>query len=447
MVKEIQAILRLYADRGFQVRALHVDHEFACIRNDVSPVHLDVVAPDSHVGEIERSVRTVKERLRSTVHGLPFKRLPKLMIVHMVADAVRCLNLFPAHNGVSSSLSPLSIVTGVPPPDYASLRLEFGSYVQLFQDHSPSNTIAARTLGAIALTPTGNAHGDYHFLSLASGCRVSRHRWTALPMTDIAIARVEALALHEKQPLIQEDGLVVEWRPNQPVDVDEYDRDYVSPICDDVDDPLLAADYFPLDPAELADLRADAAPPDDAPFPAVALEDQGAHIPQLQPQPDANPAINNRQPEPYPVFDETNEDNDSSVFDEEDDEEDVGEHTYDDTNGNHTAQEDDEGYEQDHDETHVDADSDFDHDDATLLGNDDDVPNDRLQDDTNAAERGANTTTGTDQGAVLQARYNLRNRIDTTARRFRTAMDEPFNNKSYFPPTQFLYAGGDIVRD
>lgn len=266
-------------------------------------------------------------------------------------------------------------------------------------------------------------------------------------MTDIAIARVEALALHEKQPLIQEDGLVVEWRPNQPVDVDEYDRDYVSPIRDDVDDPLLAADYFPLDPAELADLRADAAPPDDAPFPAVALEDQGAHIPQLQPQPDANPAINNRQPEPYPVFDETNEDNDSSVFDEEDDEEDVGEHTYDDTNGNHTAQEDDEGYEQDHDETHVDADSDFDHDDATLLGNDDDVPNDRLQDDTNAAERGANTTTGTDQGAVLQARYNLRNRIDTTARRFRTAMDEPFNNKSYFPPTQFLYAGGDIVRD
>ncbi|KAI2502776.1 Reverse transcriptase (RNA-dependent DNA polymerase) [Fragilaria crotonensis] len=440
MVKEIQAILRLYADRGFRVRTLHVDHEFACVRNDISPVHLDVVAPDSHVGEIERSVCTVKERLRSTVHGLPFKRLPKLMIVHMVADAVRCLNMFPADNGVSSSLSPLSIVTGVPPPDYASLRLEFGSYVQLFQDHSPSNTIAARTLGAIALTPTGNAHGDYHFLSLASGCRVSRHRWTALPMTDIAIARVETLALHEKQPLIQEDGLVVEWRPNQPVDVDEYDRDYVPPLRDDVDDPLLAADYPPLDPTELADLRADAAPLDDAPFPAVAFEDQGAHIPQ----PDANPAINNRQQEPYPAFDETNEHNDSSASYEEDDEEDADEHTYDDTNGDYTAQEDDEGYEQDHDEPHVDADADFNHDDAALLGDDNDAHDGRLQDDTNAAEQGANTTTGTDQGAALQARYNFRNRVDSTARRFRTAMDEPFNNKSYFPPTQLLYAGGDI---
>ncbi|KAI2492644.1 Reverse transcriptase (RNA-dependent DNA polymerase) [Fragilaria crotonensis] len=50
MVKEIQAILRLYADRGFRVRTLHVDHEFACVRNDISPVHLDVVAPTATLG-------------------------------------------------------------------------------------------------------------------------------------------------------------------------------------------------------------------------------------------------------------------------------------------------------------------------------------------------------------------------------------------------------------
>jgi hypothetical protein len=39
------------------------------------PIHLNVVTADSHVGEIERSIRTVKEHLRSSVHGLPFKRL------------------------------------------------------------------------------------------------------------------------------------------------------------------------------------------------------------------------------------------------------------------------------------------------------------------------------------------------------------------------------------
>jgi hypothetical protein len=118
-------------------------HEFACIRDDVHPAHVDIVPADSHVGEVERSIRTVKERLRACVHGLPFTRLPKIMIAHMVVDVVRCLNMFPAAHGISATLSPLSLVTGVPSPDYNHLRLEFGSYVQLFADNDPSNTIRA----------------------------------------------------------------------------------------------------------------------------------------------------------------------------------------------------------------------------------------------------------------------------------------------------------------
>ena len=47
-----------------------------------------------------------------------------------------------------------------------------------------------------------------------------------MPITETAIARVEALALHEKQPLVQASGLVVEWRPNQPIDDTEYHLDY-----------------------------------------------------------------------------------------------------------------------------------------------------------------------------------------------------------------------------
>ena len=87
----------------------------------------------------------------------------------------------------------------------------------------------ALSVGAIALSPTGNAQGDYFFMSLASGKRLSRASWTALPMTDAAIARVEALALHQGQPLLQATGLVVEWRPDQPIDDSEYDLDYAPP--------------------------------------------------------------------------------------------------------------------------------------------------------------------------------------------------------------------------
>ena len=80
IVSSAKADIALYAARGFHVRDAHADHEFECARDALRPVVLNIVPPDSHVGEVERSIQTIKERLRSCVHGLPFKRLPKLMI-------------------------------------------------------------------------------------------------------------------------------------------------------------------------------------------------------------------------------------------------------------------------------------------------------------------------------------------------------------------------------
>jgi hypothetical protein len=203
---------------------IHADNEFECIRENVRPTDMNIVPADSHVGEIERSIRTIKERLRSSVHGLPFKRLPKLMVRELASDAVRCLNQFPWKNGVSDTMSPTGIITGKPTPDFQQMRIEFGSYAQVFEENSPTNTPKARSLGAIALTPTGNAQGDYWFLSLATGARISRHKWVELPITDTAIACVEALPVHEGQPLIQDSGLVVEWRPGLEIDDNRHLR-------------------------------------------------------------------------------------------------------------------------------------------------------------------------------------------------------------------------------
>jgi hypothetical protein len=230
ILREMKAILHLYKCRGFTIRDIHCDNEFALIREVVRPIQLNIVPADSHVGEIERSIRTIKERLRTCLHGLPFKRLPKLMIKHMVSDTVRCLNQFPWKHGISETLSPAAIVVGVAIPDFTGMRIEFGSYAQVFEDHPITNTPRARTLGAIALNPTGNAQGDYYFMSLATGHRISRHNWTELPMTDTAIGRVEALGVQDEQPLIQERGLVVEWRPDQLIDDNEYDHNFQPPV-------------------------------------------------------------------------------------------------------------------------------------------------------------------------------------------------------------------------
>ena len=78
-------------------------------------------------------------------------------------------------------------------------------------------------------------------------------------MTDTAIARVEALGLDDDQPLIQEHGLVVGWRPDHPIPDNEYDRDYAPP-ANAQDDIALPHQFAPIDADEAADLLADVEP-------------------------------------------------------------------------------------------------------------------------------------------------------------------------------------------
>ncbi|KAI2494176.1 hypothetical protein MHU86_20370 [Fragilaria crotonensis] len=74
--------------------------------------------------------------------------------------------------------------------------------------------------------------------------------------TDSHVGEIER---SDEQPLIQERGLVVEWRPDQQIDESEYDRDFTLPRNAPAD--VFAPDNFdPLDAdAAAADLLDDAA--------------------------------------------------------------------------------------------------------------------------------------------------------------------------------------------
>jgi hypothetical protein len=74
--------------------------------------------------------------------------------------------MFPAADGISTTISPHTIVAGLK-LDYAKhCHLEFGMYVQVHEEHD--NSMATRTTGAIDLCPTGNTQGGYYFLSLTT---------------------------------------------------------------------------------------------------------------------------------------------------------------------------------------------------------------------------------------------------------------------------------------
>jgi hypothetical protein len=193
------------------------DGEFKSLEADISPIRLEIAPQDGHVPEVERSIQTVKSATRTLMHGLPFRRFPKILVLEMVYFTIRNLNLYPSENGVSKVLSPISIVTGEGTADYSSFGLEFGSYAQVYNDRPTTNSMAARTTDAIALCPAFNSTGGQYFLNLETGQRLLRHQYKGMTMPLSVIEQVEYLAKTEGQQRIKNKGLIFEYRPGRPV--------------------------------------------------------------------------------------------------------------------------------------------------------------------------------------------------------------------------------------
>jgi hypothetical protein len=147
------------------------------------------------------------------MQGLPFRRVPKVIIQAMVEGSHKSLNQYSAKDGASEILSPLTIMTGKPRPDHNNLKIELGAYARVYEANDPTSTNKTRATGAIALTPTGNAQGGYLFMSLTTGRRLSRQQWTELPMPEGAIAAVEAMAEEQGQAIFEDDTPKFEWSP------------------------------------------------------------------------------------------------------------------------------------------------------------------------------------------------------------------------------------------
>lgn len=190
----LKRIKMIYARRRFVVNQAVGDNEFASMEAALSDIGiaLNTVSSDEHVPEVERHIRTLKERCRATVNSLPYSKLPSRMIVELVYAMTFWLHAFPAVDGVSPHISPREIVTGVPISANKHCVIPFGAYAQTHEQHD--NSMDSRTVGTLALRPTGNAQGGHFFLSLRTGKRISRNRWNELPVPADAVRRVHQLA-------------------------------------------------------------------------------------------------------------------------------------------------------------------------------------------------------------------------------------------------------------
>ena len=67
---------------------------------------LNTNTADEHVPQIERQIKVVKERVRSTWNSLPYKKVPNIMISRMVENSVSWLNALPVNSGIYCTIFP-----------------------------------------------------------------------------------------------------------------------------------------------------------------------------------------------------------------------------------------------------------------------------------------------------------------------------------------------------
>jgi hypothetical protein len=103
MLAGIKHAKQLYKQGGLQVVMTYMDGEFEPMRGELAAlgIGLNEAARDEHVGDFERYIRTVKERVRSTSNTLPYRHVPPRLVIEMAKAAIFWLNAFPYVRGVS----------------------------------------------------------------------------------------------------------------------------------------------------------------------------------------------------------------------------------------------------------------------------------------------------------------------------------------------------------
>ena len=114
-------------------------------------MELKICPTDDHAHEVESSIRTVKERVQCTMHGLIFKMTTMIITRGVVIKAIKDLNQLPTKDVIFDTMSTLRMINGRPLPDQNKILLKFGTYVHVFEDNYPTHTTKSCNTPTIAV--------------------------------------------------------------------------------------------------------------------------------------------------------------------------------------------------------------------------------------------------------------------------------------------------------
>jgi len=86
LITSINQVIKAYQACGIKIKVILADGQFRHIQQLVEQkgIVLNICTANKHVPEIERYIKTVKERVRSIATMLPFKWYPPQLIVNCI---------------------------------------------------------------------------------------------------------------------------------------------------------------------------------------------------------------------------------------------------------------------------------------------------------------------------------------------------------------------------
>ena len=127
LAESTNIVRTLYSARGFKLTNANLDGKFIPMRRHLQEMGItgNFATRSEHVPEIERQIRVLKERARACRHTLPFKYLPRLIVIEMMNNCALWLNVSPPKSGIST-ISPRTLITGVRFDYTKHCKLPFG---------------------------------------------------------------------------------------------------------------------------------------------------------------------------------------------------------------------------------------------------------------------------------------------------------------------------------
>ena len=191
LTMHLKCVLQVYHRAGFTVRYVLIDGEFEKVKNKIPSIVCNTTTVKENIAEDERQKRVAKKRCRGISCTVPYKYVPRRMKIEILYFVVLWINAFPVKNGISTVYSPYELIIRWKMDYKNHCRVEVGTYCEVHNEPSPSNTTEPRTHEGTALGPTRNLQGSIKFYCLNTGQVLKRRNFTPIPLPGRLIAKVE----------------------------------------------------------------------------------------------------------------------------------------------------------------------------------------------------------------------------------------------------------------